>query len=356
MNFRIQHHPYVLPLTSAWPGMRNGRLKERRGWIVTLEGEDSHGLGDCAPFSSAGTESLLQAQSFLQQLCSRSWSKEALLAELARQRCNYPAGCCAVETALLDIHGRNKGVPLRILLNSAARSRIQVNAMAGSICQQDIRTAQTQGFSVIKLKAGLQEPQQEISCLLQLSSTLAENTRLRLDANGSWNLDQARYFLDAVAELPIESIEEPLREPSLEAFARLQSHTPITLALDESLAKMSIKKVLGTACIRRLILKPGVHGGLQYSYALAEQATAAGMEVVITSLVDSAVGIQVSSQLAAAVDVLAPGLAHGLATSSWLGKDVAKPPAIKAGCITLNNSPGLGIDEIFPAPFSSSLP
>jgi len=121
----------------------------------------------------------------------------------------------------------------------------------------------------------------------------------------------------------------------------------ITLALDESLKALDLNEVLANPAIRRLVLKPGVQGGLRCTLALAESAAAAGKESVITTLVDSAIGVHATCQLAAAVDPFSPGLAHGLATSGWLREDIAKPPDIRAGYVFLSDSPGLGIHETF---------
>ncbi|WP_456379011.1 o-succinylbenzoate synthase [Thiolapillus sp.] len=355
MTLQIQLAPYSLPLAFPWPGVQGARLTQREGWIISIRDNRHNGYGDCAPFPAAGTESMAAAHKLLQQFSRRTWdSTQTLLAELGQQYHDCPAACYALETATLDLHSQNTGIPLRKLLSTTASDQVLVNAMGGSACQENVRDAQGQGFTVIKLKVGKRELEEEIRCLENLSASLVPETRLRLDANGSWNQDEARYFLDAAAELSIESLEEPLHNPSLAEFALLQSHTPITLALDESIRLLSQKELLATLDIRRLVLKPGVQGGLRHSYSLAEKATAAGKECVVTSLVDSAVGVHAACQLAAAVDGLSPGLAHGLATSSWLCQDVARPPQIEAGVISLPDIPGLGVDEIFQANLSGT--
>lgn len=64
------------------------------------------------------------------------------------------------------------------------------------------------------------------------------------------------------------------------------------------------------------------------------------MDVVFTSVVDSAVGVSAAAHLAAAV---APGLAHGLATLDWLAADVAPAPPRRDGRLWLGTAPGLGV-------------
>ncbi len=356
MALQIQLAPYSLPLACPWPdASRDASLTQRKGWVISICDDQHRGYGDCAPLPSAGTESKAAAHTLIHQFSRRTWnSTQTLLAELERQRHAYPAACYALETAALDLHSQNAELPLRKLLNDTASDQILANAMSGSACRENTLQDQSQGFSLLKLKVGRQELHEEIRCLKKICAQLTPGVRLRLDANGSWTQSEASDFLDAVAKLPVESLEEPLRNPGLIEFSQLQSRTPITLALDESIRRMDPNELLATPAIRRLILKPGVQGGLRYSYSLAEKAAAAGKECVVTTLVDSAVGVHAACQLAAAVDGLSPGLAHGLATSSWLCKDVACPPRIRAGRLSLSNAPGLNINEIFSANLSGA--
>jgi L-alanine-DL-glutamate epimerase-like enolase superfamily enzyme len=74
---------------------------------------------------------------------------------------------------------------------------------------------------------------------------------------------------------------------------------------------------------------------------LARRAQRAGIEVVLTSVVDSAIGVAAAAHLAAAI---APAIAHGLATSTWLAEDVATALPIVAGVLRLADLPGLGIE------------
>jgi len=91
--------------------------------------------------------------------------------------------------------------------------------------------------------------------------------------------------------------------------------------------------------VRRVVLKPMVQGGLVPALALARRAREAGVECVVTTTVDSAVGVTAALHLAAAV---ANDLAHGLATSAWLESDVGNPPQPTGGVLRLADRPGLG--------------
>jgi L-alanine-DL-glutamate epimerase-like enolase superfamily enzyme len=63
------------------------------------------------------------------------------------------------------------------------------------------------------------------------------------------------------------------------------------------------------------------------------------VECVVTTTVDSAVGVAAALHLAAAV---ANDLAHGLATSAWLTRDVGGVPIVARGVMWLGGGLGLG--------------
>lgn len=242
----------------------------------------------------------------------------------------------AVECALLDLVSRSRGVPLCQWLDAGAAASIAVNAVAE---MDGVAAAIAAGYPVTKMKVGRSAPEEEAAMLHRLA--LPDGLSLRLDANRAWTWSQASGFLDAVADLPIDSLEEPLRDPSLDSLARLQAGTSIALAIDESLPLFGAEEILARVPVRRLVLKAATGGGLRAGYRLAVRARAAGMTCVVTSALDSAVGVAASAHLAAAAG--SPGLAHGLSTAEWLAEDVAKPLPVERGRMTLASCLGLGV-------------
>jgi len=146
-------------------------------------------------------------------------------------------------------------------------------------------------------------------------------------------------MIGALNELPIESLEEPLREPSPEALQRLQALAAFPLALDETLHAIGTGIELDSLPVNRIVLKPASVGGLLRTQVLARRAAHRGIQVVLTSLIETAAGIWPTLQLAAA---LSTPLAHGLATSGWLSRDLGSVPAVANGRISLPERTGGG--------------
>ncbi|MEN8178215.1 MAG: o-succinylbenzoate synthase [Pseudomonadota bacterium] len=339
--------PYSLPLRQVWRTNRDS-VQQRQGWIIELATDSGlKGHGDCAPLPAAGTETAPAAETCLtsQLPLLQNQSPTDALQRLPSSLQN-PAARHALETALLDLVSQSEHLSLRQWLSPTAVDEIAVNGSGGALDEQVFTRADdllSLDFQSIKLKVGLYAVDQEIHQLKQLSAQLPAAIRLRLDANGAWSMTQAREFLRNLSGLPIESLEEPLKEPRLDNLRELQNMTEVSLALDESLSRLALEELLEQPPVRRLIIKPCVLGGLLPAKRLADLARQADLETVVTSTLESAVGIQAAAQLAMAINPLDQPLAHGLATSAWFANDVAEPPTIAHGRLWLANIAGLGI-------------
>jgi len=343
-EIQLQIDAYSLPLTRPWQSSQ-GSCHTRKGWLVkATDGAGITGYGDCCPMPEAGTETHAQAGGFLRKSVQQQPTGKCF-PELEQHRISHPAACHGISTALLDLQARQQHQPLGQLLNKDASQEFSLNAAAGTLMNVNgagLQQLQQDGFQVIKLKVGTAEPAAELAQLHILSEQLNPSTRLRLDANQAWNSQQATYFIDGLEGLPVESLEEPLRVPTLADLEKLQHRTSIPLAMDESIPGTGAKVMIQAGVIRRLVLKSMALGGLQPAMDIAEQARQAGMDCVVTSVLESAAGIWAASQLAAAIDPWFPGLAHGLATSPWLKQNTGEPPVINDGKIVLPITAGSG--------------
>ena len=338
------YRPYTLRLRHPWRSA-HGRLGERTGLLLELSTDCGwQGYGDAAPLPELGSETLGDSAQWLAQHLP---ALRGLDPDQALNRLGPPSHCssarCALETALLDLLAQQRHLPLRRLLNPQAAERLEVNANLGALDDRAAdRAMNATGFRVYKLKVGIASVRDELALLGRLATSLPTGVSLRLDANGAWSAARAVAFLEGLRGLPVESLEEPLADPTLASLRTLQQAAPCTLALDESIGALDLSGLLEQRPVRRLVLKPMLHGGLLPCLAIAGQARRAGLEVVITTSLDSAAGTWAAAQLAAALGMEAATLAHGLATSGWLAADLGPSPQIQQGLLHLPDRPGLG--------------
>ncbi|MBL6969020.1 MAG: o-succinylbenzoate synthase [Gammaproteobacteria bacterium] len=329
--------PYHLPLRHPWV-TSHGTINNRAGFLVEISEQDSvAGLGDAAPLPEMGSESLEQCRKTLELLKEEAdnISVDDLLARLPDLRNTSPAACCGVESALITILAKRCGLTPGSWISPNATNKIRVNHPAGTLAKA---TEPVDGESVIKVKVGLSSIDEEVAQLYSLAATLPQHTEIRLDANQAWSITEASQFISAIQALPmpinIESLEEPLKNPTLETINKLQRETPFPLALDESVSDFGVETLLKNEQLQRVVLKPALMGGPYTTFKIATQFKERGVDVIITSALESSVGIISAAYCAGAVDP-EQRHAHGLATSSLLAEDLMLALPIKNGILTL---------------------
>jgi o-succinylbenzoate synthase len=183
---------------------------------------------------------------------------------------------------------------------------------------------------------------------------LGPGGRLRVDANGAWSVDQAARMLRAMAPFRLEYAEQPCA--TLAELAELRRRVDVRLAADESIRRASdplAVRAAGAADI--VVLKAAPLGGVAPALRIAREC---GLPVVVSSAVESSVGLAAGVALAAAL----PDLPYdcGLATMSLLTGDVtASPLAAVAGAlpvrIAVPDSARLAAWEADPAPWRARM-
>jgi len=146
--------------------------------------------------------------------------------------------------------------------------------------------------------------------------------QVRVDANGAWSVDDAVAairLLDRAAS-GLEYVEQPCAQ--VEELAAVRRAVDVPIAADESIRRASdpyLVRDLEAADIAVLKVQP--LGGVRACLRIAEEI---GLPVVVSSALETSVGIAAGVALAAAL----PSLPHacGLATVQLLTADVASVP------------------------------
>jgi O-succinylbenzoate synthase len=149
--------------------------------------------------------------------------------------------------------------------------------------------------------------------------------RIRVDANGGWTVEQAARLLRELGRYSLEYAEQPCA--TLSELAELRRFIDIPVAADESIRKAEDPlrvRAAGAADIVMVKVQP--LGGVRAALRVAE---ACGLPVVVSSAVDSSVGLAAGVALAAALPALP--YACGLATMSLLEGDVTAEPLAEQG-------------------------
>jgi O-succinylbenzoate synthase len=201
------------------------------------------------------------------------------------------------------------------------RDRIPINATVPAIPALEVPKVLARFPDVRTAKVKVAEPGQTlVDDVDRLEVVRALVPTVRVDANGGWTVDEAVAAAHALtASGPLEYIEQPCR--TVEELAEVRRRVDVPIAADESIRKADDPlRVVRAGAADIAVLKVAPLGGVRKLLEIAEQID---IPVVISSALDSAVGIANGLHAAAAL----PDLEHacGLGTGALLMDDVAEP-------------------------------
>lgn len=370
---RSELRPFRLALRS--PFVTGGvSVRVRAGFLVSITAGGHTGWGEASPLPGWSRNTLLQTETALRRALAGldSGSEDAVGAVIASLE-DAPHARAAVSGAWADLRASQAGRVLAAHLTAGgpgvqdvddagesdgtgsvvdtidwhpAAPTVAVNALVAVPVPADVESAAhaaaRDGFGAVKLKVGAVEPAVDVDRVRAARAGLGPMPELRLDANGAWDESTAVDLLRRLEDCDIAFCEEPVS--SIEAIAAVGRHSPVPVAVDESMrGEADAAKAIGLG-IGTLVVKPQALGGPGAALFIAARALDAGTAVVVTSFLDSAVGVAHALHVAAAVDAAAARRrAHGLATAQLLADDVAQPPQAVDGAMRLPTVPGLGI-------------
>jgi len=207
----------------------------------------------------------------------------------------------AVETALLDAHGKRLGQPVSELLGGRLRDRLPVAwTLASGDTAQDIAEAEQmldlRRHKIFKLKIGAKTPREDIAHVAAIKRALGDRGVVRVDVNMAWSETQAAYAMPALADVGCELVEQPV--PSAAAMARLMRRFPVALMADESLqGPETAFEIAKTSGADVFAIKIEQNGGLFNAQRVAAIADAAGIGLYGGTMLEGGVGTIASAQL-----------------------------------------------------------
>lgn len=341
------------PLATA-----HGTVTTREGAALSLtSASGTTGWGEALPLAAFGLETAAESVAALERIAaalvsSAAFDLDAALDFAEQLAAGARSAQAATDFALFDLAAREQGVSTASLLNSRYRERVALCALITAndprSAAHEARRAARRGFGTLKLKLGADDLVRDEERVAAVRDAVGPGVGIRLDANGAWKEAAAFDAVWRLAPFAIELLEQPVPPGEVAALARVRTASPIPIAADESVSdEDTAAALLDAAAADVLVLKPAAVGGLRPAWRIAERARRADVAVVVTSFLDSSLGIAAALQLAAALPD--SPLAAGLATAELLKDDLAPPLTIRNGAMTLQNAPGLGIS---PAPLT----
>jgi o-succinylbenzoate synthase len=324
--------PYAIPFRRP-VGTSRGVFRVRRGyWILAMDAEGNLGYGEAAPMPEETKWAIADIE-------SRRRSEP----DVARIMRSSPIVRIGGELARMDLECRREGKRLAETFSPTPRPAVACNMLLletepGKAAEEAAR-AVAHGYETLKLKVGSTSYLKDEKRIAAVRKAVGPSVRLRLDANRRWHIETALLAMRRFERYGIEYIEEPTDGE----IGSLRGGSGIPIAADESIRGLSdARRVIRSRAVDLIVIKP-MAIGVRAAFAIAGEAAAEGIGVVVTSILETPVGIAAALHVACAI----PGedRAHGLATATNLAPNPVRGLAVPVrGMMRLPSSPGLGVE------------
>lgn len=254
---------------------------------------------------------------------------------------------CAVETALLDCHGRRLGLPLSELLGGRRRDSLPVAwTLASGDTSKDIDEAQTmldlRRHKDFKLKIGRCALADDVRHVAEIRKALPDHASIRVDVNMAWREREARLGIDALADAGCVLVEQPVA--CIAPLARLTRTSSIAIMADEVLVGPETALEAATARAADVFsIKIEQAGGLFAAAKVVAIAETAGIGIYGGTMLEGPIGTIAAAQLMAGVKDLHWGTEFF--GPLLLTEEILQEPLNYSDFeLKLPTGPGLGID------------
>jgi muconate cycloisomerase len=256
-----------------------------------------------------------------------------------------PLAKSALDVAAHDAWGRALGVPVFQLRGACRRTRFDLSWMVSlqdpAEAERAVAEGLEAGYTVFDAKIGMHGEDGDFE-LVRRTRAAAGARRVQVDANRGYRVDAALRQARRFADLEVALFEQPLDGFNLSGYRRLQAASPVPIGLDESLRSVAdLLEYVRADAIGVAVAKVQRNAGLYRSRALCAAAGAAGLELSLSGLTETDLGLAAGLHLAAAFDIN-PLQLNGpqyidttfLAERVWQG----------GGQVSLPTGPGLGVE------------
>jgi o-succinylbenzoate synthase len=209
---------------------------------------------------------------------------------------------------------------------AAVRDRVPVNCTVPAVGPDQAAAIVSGPHGCTTAKVKVAEPGQrlddDLARVAAVRAAMGPDARIRVDANGGWQPERAVEAIRLLSEFGLEYVEQPTA--TVEGLAAVRRRVDVPIAADESIRRADDPLLVARLAAADIaVLKVQPLGGVRRCLRLAEQIR---MPVVVSSALESSVGIAAGVALAAALPDLP--YACGLATTSMLGRDLVSPPLL----------------------------
>ena len=256
-----------------------------------------------------------------------------------------PIAKSAIDMALWDLTGKQQQVNLQTLFEGELKKELALSYLVSSLDEEEAyqiaSKAKGEGYQGFKVKIGMKKDI-DIAIVRAVKSAIGD-AFLWVDANEGYDLKGAIALSQALAEIGVQVLEQPLPASDILSLKELTIKSEVPVALDESVfSPLFLNQLISLDAIKMLVIKVSKLGGITNALKTIQIAREHGIELLGSGLTESHFGLAASGQLYAACSFAAPVDLNG---PQFIAQElVTNPLIIKNGTVTLPQGIGIGLD------------
>ena len=341
-----------LPLVTPFEHFASGTVRALEEVYVRIETDAGvTGVGEArgnSHYLTGDTPDAVAAQ-ILHHLAPRLLGRDprdlaALLDDLAAPVVGAHGARSALDIALHDLVARAYGVPVFELLGGAVREELPSNwslwfgppeSMA-----REAAEAVARGFRTLKVRVGLTPFERDVERVEAVRAAVGPGPSLAVDANMAWTPRDAVARIARLARFDLAYVEQPVAGDDLDALRHVTRHSDVPIMADESVLSLAdVVRIVRDRAADLLHLKLIKLGGIAGLWRAAAVAEAGGVGVMVGQTNEGGLATAAAAHCAKAVKA-----AHlELYGAEGLKEDPSRGFALREGCATFPETPGLGI-------------
>lgn len=214
----------------------------------------------------------------------------------------YPSVAFGLEAAILGLHASAQNKPLSHLLCQHPVSTIRCNALISPHISKtpfaDLKKAQDSGITCFKFKIGHQDPIFDIEFIQEVATYLNDNDTLRLDPNGSWDIETWAEAAKEWKGIPIEYVEDPM--PAPDDIHHFFDMTGLNIAADRWTLLHPLEDLMYIPGLIALVIKPTAFGSISKLQRYKQALKSTHVSLIISHCFEANEGKAILVELAKA--------------------------------------------------------
>lgn len=328
---KLHWEPLTLDLKTTFR-VAHGASDQRHNVLIYLD--DGVGEAAAVPYYGETQQGIIEYLESVPDLGDDPFDLDAVL---AKRPAGSRAARSAIDEALHDLWGKRLGQPLyRLFGLNPCHLPLTTFTIAIDEPQVMAQQARESGYPILKIKLGSDKDEEIVDAVCR-----ATDAKLRVDANAGWSRERALQLIPRLADYGLEFIEQPLAVEDVEGFFWLKEklraqkvHIPIFA--DET-AKTSHDVVKLAGAIDGVVVKTMKSEGIREALRMIHTARAHYMQIMLSCMVESSVGVTAAAHLAPLCDYA------DLDGPLLIKNDPYRGLQYEGAKLTLPDGPGLGL-------------